>query len=76
MAQPKNRDQFVELEYCFEQYFNKNFAPIINREYNELNKKQLEEYSRTLDRHQSSSSQVRRTEGGSGRELRAAGFRK
>lgn len=54
MAQPKNRQQFVELEYCFEQYFNKNFAPIVNREYNELNKKQLEEYSRTLDRHQAS----------------------
>ena len=54
MAQPKNRQQFVELEYCFEQYFNKNFAPIVNREYDELNKKQLEEYSRTLDRHQAS----------------------
>ncbi len=32
MAEPKNRQQFVELEYCFEKYFNNAFAPIIKSE--------------------------------------------
>ncbi len=32
MAQPKNRQQFVELEYCLDKYFNNTFAPIIQSE--------------------------------------------
>ena len=49
MAEPKNRQQFVELEYCFDKYFNQYFAPIVNKEYNTLKQKQLEEYRRVLD---------------------------
>lgn len=32
MAAPKNRQQFVELEYCLDKYFNNTFAPIIQSE--------------------------------------------
>lgn len=32
MAEPKNKQEFVELEYCFEKYFNENFAPIVKSE--------------------------------------------
>ncbi len=28
----KNKQQFAEIEYCFEQYFNKRFAPIVRDE--------------------------------------------
>lgn len=32
MAAIKNKQQFAEIEYCFEQYFNKRFAPIVREE--------------------------------------------
>ena len=32
MAEPKNRQQFVELEYCLDKYFNNYFTPIIKSE--------------------------------------------
>ena len=32
MAEPKNRQQFVELEYCLDKYFNNYFSPIIKSE--------------------------------------------
>ncbi len=32
MAEPKNRQQFIELEYCFNEYFSQYFAPIIKSE--------------------------------------------
>lgn len=32
MSQPKNRQQFVELEYCLDKYFNNSFVPIIQSE--------------------------------------------
>ena len=51
MAQPKNRQEFVELEYCFDKYFDEYFAPIVDEEYKTLKAKQLEEYSGTLRDH-------------------------
>lgn len=48
MSQPKNRQALVDLEYCFNQYFNQYFAPIVDKEYDDLNAKQLEEYSNTF----------------------------
>lgn len=32
MTEPKNRQQFVELEYCLDKYFNNYFSPIIKSE--------------------------------------------
>ena len=49
MSEPKNREQFVELEYCFKQYYDKYYAPIVDREYAALQKKQDEEFSSRYD---------------------------
>ena len=50
MAADKNvQQQFTELEYVFQKYYNENFAPIVNKEYNDLRNKQAEEYRRYLD---------------------------
>lgn len=33
MSTPKNREKFIELEYCLDKYFDKCFTPIIKSEY-------------------------------------------
>ena len=49
MAEPRNKKELIELEYCFDKYFSKNFVPILDKEYKELKDKQAEEYRRKLD---------------------------
>lgn len=49
MAEPRNKQELIELEYCFDKYFSKNFVPILDKEYKELKDKQAEEYRRKLD---------------------------
>lgn len=50
MAESKDsRQGFVDMEYCLDQYFKRYFAPIVDKEYNDLREKQVKEYKKALD---------------------------
>lgn len=49
MAEPKNKQQFQDLEYVFDRYYRENIAPVVKGQMDFLRKKQSEEYIRMLD---------------------------
>ena len=49
MAEVKNKDLLVQMEYAFQQYFDRHFVGVVNSEYKELRSRQQEEYRRKLD---------------------------
>lgn len=44
MSSPKQLQRFAEIEYCLQQYFNAQLAPVMRNVQNELSRKQAKEY--------------------------------
>lgn len=49
MADVKNRQALVELEYCLDKYLTENYIPIVDKTYSELLKNQSEESKRFMN---------------------------
>lgn len=49
MAEVKNRQALVELEYCLDKYLSENYIPVVDKTYSELLNKQNEEKKRFMN---------------------------
>ena len=49
MADVKNRQALVELEYCLDKYLTENYIPIVDKTYSDLQKKQVNEREKQLN---------------------------